>query len=391
MAIESSDNPIQAGRRLRLGMVGGGQGAFIGAVHRIAARLDDRYQLVAGALSSDPARSQASAAELGIAPARSYDDFEAMAAAESVAADGIDVVSIVTPNHVHYAAARAFLDAGIHVICDKPLTTNVAQARELAQLASDKNLIFAVTYNYSGYPMIRQARELASGGALGTLRVVQVEYPQDWLTTAAENTGLKQAEWRTDPERAGSGGCIGDIGSHAYHLACFVTGLQLESICAELSTFVDGRQLDDNAQIMLRFVGGARGLLWASQVAPGNENGLRLRVYGSEGGIEWKQENPNQLWHTSFAQPTQLITRSGSGASDGANRLSRIPPGHPEGYLEGFANIYSEVADALQSVIHGSSLDAAVDFPTVEDGVRGVEFIEAAVESSNAGAKWVSL
>jgi predicted dehydrogenase len=372
-------------------MVGGGQGAFIGAVHRIAARLDDRYQLVAGALSSEAARAQASAEELGIAPERSYDDFAAMASAESAAAAGIDVVAIVTPNHIHYAAARAFLEAGIHVICDKPLATDLAQAKGLAQLARDNKLIFAVTYNYSGYPMIRQARELASGGALGRLRVVQVEYPQDWLTKAAETTGLKQAEWRTDPERAGNGGCIGDIGTHAYHLACYVTGLQLESLCAELSTFVDGRQLDDNAQIMLRFAGGARGLLWASQVAPGNENGLRLRVYGSEGGIEWTQENPNQLWHTHFAQPTRLITRAGSGASDGANRLSRIPPGHPEGYLEGFANIYSEVADALQSIIHGTALDAAVDFPTVEDGVRGVEFIEAAVESSNAGAKWVSL
>ena len=391
MAIETSSNPAQSGRRLRLGMVGGGQGAFIGAVHRIAARLDDRYQLVAGALSSAAARAHASAEGLGIAPERSYDDFATMASAESARADGIDVVAIVTPNHLHYAAARAFLEAGIHVICDKPLTTNIAQAKELAQLAHDNKRLFAVTYNYSGYPMIRQARELASNGTLGSLRVVQVEYPQDWLTTAAENTGLKQAEWRTDPERAGSGGCIGDIGSHAYHLACYVTGLQLESLCAELSTFVDGRKLDDNAQIMLRFAGGARGLLWASQVAPGNENGLRLRVYGSAGGIEWKQENPNQLWHTSFAQPTQLITRSGSGASDGANRLSRIPPGHPEGYLEGFANIYSEVADALQSVIHGNALDAAVDFPTVEDGVRGVEFIEAAVESSTAGAKWVSL
>jgi predicted dehydrogenase len=391
MAIESSSNSTQSGRRLRLGMVGGGQGAFIGAVHRIAARLDDRYQLVAGALSSEAARAHASAEELGIAPERSYDDFATMASAESARADGIDVVAIVTPNHLHYAAARAFLAAGIHVICDKPLTTNIAQAKELAQLAHDNKLLFAVTYNYSGYPMIRQARELASNGALGSLRVVQVEYPQDWLTTAAENTGLKQAEWRTDPERAGSGGCIGDIGSHAYHLACYVSGLQLESLCAELSTFVDGRQLDDNAQIMLRFGGGARGMLWASQVAPGNENGLRLRIYGSEGGIEWKQENPNQLWHTSFALATRLITRGGSGASDGANRLSRIPPGHPEGYLEGFANIYSEVADALQSIIHGTALDAAVEFPTVEDGVRGVEFIEAAVESSSAGAKWVSL
>jgi len=391
MTIESNSNPAQASRRLRLGMVGGGQGAFIGAVHRIAARLDDRYELVAGALSSDPVRSRASAEDLGIAADRSYDSFETMASAESGRADGIDVVSVVTPNHVHFAAARAFLEAGIHVICDKPLTTNVAEARELAKLASDKGLLFAVTYNYSGYPMIRQARELISSGALGELRVVQVEYPQDWLTTDAENTGLKQAEWRTDPGRAGSGGCIGDIGTHAYHLASYVSGLKLEALCAELTTFVNGRQLDDNAQIMLRFAGGARGLLWASQVAPGNENALALRIYGSEGGLEWKQENPNQLWYTPFAQPKQLITRNGSGAGNSANRLSRIPPGHPEGYLEGFANIYSEFADALQSQMQGSSLDEAVDFPTVDDGVRGVEFIEAAVASSEAGAIWVKL
>ena len=391
MTIESSDNTNRVSQRLRLGMVGGGQGAFIGAVHRIAARLDDRYELVAGALSSDPERAQASAAELGIAAERSYNSFESMASAESEHENGIDVVAIVTPNHVHYAVARAFLEAGIHVICDKPLTTDTEQARELAKLASDKGLLFAVTYNYSGYPMIRQARKLASSGALGELRVVQVEYPQDWLTTPAETTGLKQAEWRTDPSRAGSGGCIGDIGTHAYHLACYVTGLQLEALCAELTTFVDGRKLDDNAQIMMRFVGGARGLLWASQVAPGNENALRLRVYGSEGGLEWKQEDPNQLWYTPFAQPKQLITRNGNGADDCANRLSRIPQGHPEGYLEGFANIYSEFADALQSLIEGSSADAAVDFPTVEDGVRGVEFIEAAVASSQAGAKWVRL
>ena len=391
MTIESDNNSPQAGRHLRLGMVGGGQGAFIGAVHRIAARLDDRYQLVAGALSSDPARAQASAEELGIVPDRSYENFETMASAENARADGIDVVSIVTPNHVHFAAARAFLKAGIHVICDKPLTTNAEQARELASLASENNLLFAVTYNYSGYPMIRQAREMTASGALGKIRLVQVEYPQDWLTTPAETTGLKQAEWRTDPSRAGSGGCIGDIGTHAYHLACYVSGLKLESLCAELTTFVDGRQLDDNAQIKLRFAGGARGLLWASQVAPGNENALRLRVYGSEGGLEWRQENPNQLWYTPFAQPTQLITRNGSGAGAAANRLSRIPPGHPEGYLEGFANIYSEVADALQSLIQDSPGDEAVDYPGVNDGVRGVEFIEAAVASSESGATWVRL
>ncbi|MCP3689039.1 MAG: Gfo/Idh/MocA family oxidoreductase [Gammaproteobacteria bacterium] len=391
MAIESSNSSTGPWRQIRLGMVGGGQGAFIGAVHRIAARLDNRFQLVAAALSSNPQRALASGEELGLASDRNYDNFNSMARAESGREDGIDVVSIVTPNHVHFAAAKAFLEAGIHIICDKPLVTSAAEARELSALAKDKGLLFAVTYNYSGYPMVRQARELATSGTLGELRVVQVEYPQDWLTTAAETTGLKQAEWRTDPQRAGSGGCIGDIGSHAYHLACYVSGLKLESLCAELTTFVEGRQLDDNAQIMLRFEGGARGLLWSSQVAPGNENGLRLRLYGSEGGLEWKQENPNQLWYTPFSQPTQLITRSGNGASDCANRLSRIPPGHPEGYLEGFANIYSEVAEALQARIQGSTLDTAVDFPTVDDGVLGVEFIEAAVASSGAGAKWVSL
>jgi predicted dehydrogenase len=389
MTIESDNNSSQTGRRLRLGMVGGGQGAFIGAVHRIAARLDDRYQLIAGALSSEPTRAQASAAELGISPDRAYDDFETMAVAESAREDGIDVVAIVTPNHMHFSAAKAFLNAGIHVICDKPLTTNSKQAYELEKLAIDNKLLFAVTYNYSGYPMIRQARELARSGALGTLRVIQVEYPQDWLTTSAETTGLKQAEWRTDPARAGAGGCIGDIGTHAYHLASFVTGLELESLCAELSTFVDGRQLDDNAQIMLRFVGGARGLLWASQVAPGNENNLKLRVYGSEGGLEWRQENPNQLWYTPFGKPTQLLTRGGSGTADVANRLTRIPAGHPEGYLEGFANIYSEVAAVLQALIEDHEVDEAVNFPTIKDGIQGVEFIEAAVASSRAGSTWV--
>jgi predicted dehydrogenase len=389
MTIELDNNLSQKDRRLRLGMVGGGQGAFIGAVHRIAARLDDRYQFIAGALSSDPARAQASAAELGISPDRAYDDFDTMAIAESAREDGIDVVAIVTPNHMHFAAAKAFLNAGIHVICDKPLTTNSEQAYELEKLATDNKLLFAVTYNYSGYPMIRQARELVSNGALGTLRVVQVEYPQDWLTTSAETTGLKQAEWRTDPARAGAGGCIGDIGTHAYHLAGFVTGLELESLCAELSTFVDGRQLDDNAQIMLRFVGGARGLLWASQVAPGNENNLKLRVYGSEGGIEWRQENPNQLWYTPFGKPTQLLTRGGNGTGDVSNRLTRIPAGHPEGYLEGFANIYSEVASVLEALIEGHEVDETVNFPTIKDGIHGVEFIEAAVASSQAGSTWV--
>jgi predicted dehydrogenase len=392
MTIKTSSSLASSSRRLKLGMVGGGQGAFIGAVHRYAARLDDRYQLLAGALSSDPERARASGEELGIAPDRCYESFKAMARSEAGREDGIDVVSIVTPNHVHFPAARAFLEAGIHVICDKPLVNSVQEARELADLTLEKDLLFAVTYNYSGYPMIRQARKMATSGQLGELRVVQVEYPQDWLTTAAENSGVnKQAEWRTDPDRAGSGGCIGDIGSHAYHLATYVTGLQAEELCAELTSFVDGRRLDDNAQIMLRFSSGARGMLWASQVAPGNENALRLRVYGSTGGLEWSQENPNQLWHTPFGQATRLITRGGNAADGNANRLSRIPAGHPEGYLEGFANIYSEVADALESRIKGLALDESVDFPTVVDGVHGVEFIEAAVKSSVAGASWVKL
>jgi predicted dehydrogenase len=394
MAIESSaeiNTSNQRSARLRLGMVGGGQGAFIGAVHRIASRLDDHYELVAGALASDPNRAHASAAELGIDSSRSYASYESMAIAESALEVGIEVVAIVTPNYVHFDAARAFLEAGIHVICDKPLTTNIEDALTLAKLSTEKKLICAVTYNYTGYPMVRQAQAMVASGKLGKIRVVQVEYPQDWLTQNLESTGQKQAEWRTDPKRAGSGGCVGDIGTHAYQLACYVTGLELEELCADLTTFVEGRQLDDNVQIMLRFSGGARGMLWASQVAPGNENALRLRVYGSEGGLEWEQEQPNHLRYTPFGQATQLITRSGSAAGDAANRISRTPAGHPEGYLEGFANIYSEVARALQAIKNGKKTDAAVSFPTADDGVKGVTFIDAAVASSTNGSTWIKL
>ena len=388
MTIESNTGE-QRKRKLRLGMVGGGQGAFIGSVHRIAARLDDRYELVAGALASEPTRAHASAAELGIDPNRSYDSYASMAVAESALEEGVEVVAIVTPNHVHFDAARVFLEAGIHVICDKPLTTNLDDAVTLANLSADNNLICAVTYNYTGYPMIRQAQSMVADGELGKIRVVQVEYPQDWLTQDLESTGQKQAEWRTDPQRAGSGGCIGDIGTHAYQLACYVTGLELDELCADLSTFVDGRKLDDNVQIMMRFSGGVRGMLWASQVAPGNENGLRLRVYGSQGGIEWEQEHPNHMRYTPFGEVTQIITRNGSGANEQANRISRIPAGHPEGYLEGFANIYSEVANALEAIKDGETVDQAVAFPTVNDGVKGVAFIDAAVSSSEKGAVWV--
>ncbi|NQV86797.1 MAG: Gfo/Idh/MocA family oxidoreductase, partial [Woeseiaceae bacterium] len=295
--------------RVRLGMVGGGQGAFIGGVHRIAARIDDEYDFCAGALSSNPQRALASAREIGLAEDRSYEDVAAMIAAESARDDGIEAVSIVTPNNVHFPVAKACLEAGIHVICDKPITVTCAEADELIELAKAQNRILAVTYNYSGYPMIRQAREMIDAGELGDIRVVQAEYAQDWLTEALEQSGNKQAVWRTDPAQSGAGGCIGDIGTHAYHLACFVTGLELESLCADLSTFVSGRQLDDNVNVLMRFKGGAKGSLWASQVATGNENSLTLRVYGTRGGLSWHQESPNELEFSPFGESPRRITR----------------------------------------------------------------------------------
>ena len=390
MTIEGN-NTIQQHRRLRLGMVGGGQGAFIGAVHRLAARMDDHYELVAGALSSDPERAVASALELGIDQGRAYTDYRQMAARERRLKNGAEVVSIVTPNHLHYATARAFVDAGIHVICDKPLVTSSREANLLCKAVERKNVLFAVTYNYSGYPMVRQARQMVAEGRLGGIRVVQVEYPQDWLSTPLEETGQKQAAWRTDPAQAGPGGCIGDIGTHAYHLAGFISGLKVESLCADLHTFVSGRKLDDNVQILLRFSNGARGMLWASQVAPGNENALRLRVYGTKGGLEWSQEDPNYLWYAPLGEPKRLITRAGAGSGAEAARVSRVPPGHPEGYLEGFGNIYSEFARAAVARQEGKKVDTEVNFPSVLDGAEGVAFIEAAVKSSQRGSKWISV
>ena len=375
--------------RLKLGMVGGGNDAFIGAVHRIAARLDDRFELVAGALSSTPEKAKASAEALGLAPERSYASFTEMAQREARRKDGIDAVAIVTPNHVHYPAAKEFLKRGIHVICDKPLTATLSDAKKMVTAVEKSDALFILTHNYTGYPMMRQARQMVSEGQLGTIRLVQVEYPQDWLTEAAEQTGSKQAEWRTDPARSGAGGCIGDIGTHAYNLACFVSGLKLESLAADLQSFVPGRRLDDNAHVMLRFEGGARGMLWSSQVAPGNENGLRLRIYGDKGGIDWKQEDPNYLWFTRFGEVKQLMTRGGAGLNGAGAGGSRIPPGHPEGYLEGFANIYVEAANAIEAVKAGQPNTAL--YPTVYDGLDGVKFIEACVRSSSRNAAWVTV
>lgn len=378
--------------QLKLGMVGGGNDAFIGGVHRIASRIDDRFKLVAGALSSTPEKSRASGAALGLDADRCYGTFEEMAKAEAARPDGIDAVAIVTPNHMHFPPAKAFLEAGIHVICDKPLTATMEDAQALAAAVAASDALFFLTHNYTGYPMIRQAQAMVAAGDIGKIRVVQAEYPQDWLTVAQEDSGLKQAEWRTDPARSGAGGSIGDIGTHAYNLACFVSGLKGAELAADLHSFVPGRQLDDNAHIMLRFDGGARGMLWSSQVAPGNENGLKLRIYGETGGLEWKQEDPNYLWHTPFGEPKRLLTRNGAGTGPQAGAMSRIPAGHPEGYLEGFANIYTGAADAIEAVRDGQPLPADTALlPGIQAGLDGMAFIAACVQSSADNARWVSL
>lgn len=389
MTIEAKTKET-ANPRIRLGMVGGGAGAFIGGVHRMASRLDNRFELVAGALSSSPDKAQASGCELGLAEDRIYSSYKDMAIREARLKNGIEAVAIVTPNHVHYDAAKEFLRRGIHVICDKPLTSTLADAKKLKKVADESGALFVLTHNYTGYPMVRQAREMIANGTLGDLRVVQVEYAQDWLTEAVEETGAKGAVWRTDPAQSGLGGATGDIGTHAFNLASFVTGLTLDSLAADLDSFVPGRRLDDNAHVMLRFAGGAKGMLWCSQVAPGNENALRLRVFGTKGGIEWAQEDPNRLWFTPFGEQKRLITRGGAGVGDAATRVTRIPGGHPEGYLEAFATIYSEAANAIQARRDNTNPDSAIIYPTVDDGVKGVAFIDACVRSSNKNGGWVS-
>ena len=376
---------------IRLGMVGGGQGAFIGDVHRMAARLDGHYDLCAGALSSDPERAIASARALGLAADRAYPSWTELLAGEAARDDSIEAVAVVTPNHLHFPIAKACLDSGFHVICDKPMTVTIDEARQLRQAAETSGRILAVTYNYSGYPMVRQAREMIARGDLGKLRVVQGEYPQDWLAENIEQSGHKQAVWRTDPARSGAGGSIGDIGTHIYHLIYFVTGLQTQALCADLTSFVEGRRLDDNAHLMLRFKSGARGMIWTSQVAAGVENGLKLRVCGDKGGLEWRQENPNELIFSPLGEAPRRITRGGHGAGVAAARVTRIPAGHPEGYIEGFANIYSEIAEAIFAHRNGGTAGPQVSFPTGLDGEMGVVFIDAAVRSSAAGGIWVEL
>jgi predicted dehydrogenase len=387
-----SADGIGTPRRLRLGMVGGGQGAFIGAVHRIAARLDDRYELVAGAFASDPDRARASAAELHVGAERAYTDFVSMAEAEAARSDGIDAVAIVVPNHLHRAAAEPFVERGIHVICEKPMATTLVDARHLVERARSHGVLFAVTHNYTGYPMVRQARTLVADGALGQIRTVQVEYAQEWLATKLEDQGVKQAEWRTDPARSGQAGAVGDIGSHAFHLARFVTGLELEALTADLSTFVPGRRLDDNAQMLLRYANGARGSLWCSQVAVGRENGLVLRVYGDAGGLEWRQEDPNTLHVTALGGPVQRYTRAGPGAGHAQGYATRIPAGHPEGFLEAFAQLYADAAEQIHARLANRATDPSASLlPIAVDGAASVAFVEAAVASGQHDGAWTDV
>lgn len=373
---------------IRLGMVGGGQGALIGSVHRLAARMDGHFRLVAGALSSTPERARASGAEIGLDPARTYDDWKRMAGREARRKDGIEAVAIVTPNHMHAAPAIEFLKRGVHVICDKPLTATMAEAKKLAAAAEKAGALFILTHNYTGYPLVRQARAMIARGDLGRVRLVQVEYAQDWLTHEVHN---KQAEWRSDPARAGIGGALGDIGTHAYNLAAFVAGMEPEALAADITAFVPGRQLDDNANVLLRYPGGAKGMLWASQVAPGNENSLRIRVFGDMGGLEWAQEEPNKLWFGRFGEPRQLLTRNGAGALPEAQRICRVPGGHPEGYLEAFANIYTEAARAIRARRAGLPVPDGVTYPTLSDGLAGMRFVAACVTSARRNAGWVTL
>ena len=375
--------------KIRLGIVGGGIGAFVGSIHRIAARLDDRYELLAGALSSEPKRAADSAAELGIDPRRSYASFEQMAKKEGKLKHGIEAVAIVTPNHLHCVVAKAFLEAGIHVICDKPLSSSLEDAEQIEKIVEGSGLIFAITYNYSGYPMVRHAREMVAAGKLGNIRIIQVEYAQDWLATNIEAEGQKQAVWRTDPARAGTGGSIGDIGTHAFHLAEFISGLEAKSLLADLDTFVAGRSLDDNANILLHYSNGAKGMLWSSQVASGQENALRIRLFGDKGGLEWDQEDPNYLQYRPLQETRQILTRGGPGVGEMAARATRIPAGHPEGFLEGFANLYRDIADMIEASRTGKSLTTLV--PDVTDGVKGVRFVEKAVSSNAAGSIWQHL
>jgi predicted dehydrogenase len=381
--------------KLRMGMVGGGQGAFIGAVHRMAAALDGEIELVCGSFSSDPERSKASGADLGLAPDRCYGTFREMIQREKRHRPDrrMQFVSIVTPNHVHFAPAKMALENGFHVICDKPVAFSLKEALALEKIVAKSECVFALTHNYTGYPMVKQARQMIRHGELGKIRKVVVEYPQGWLSTHLEASGQKQAAWRTDPSKSGIAGAMGDIGTHAENLAEYITGLKITELCADISTFVPGRLLDDDGNVLLRFEGGAKGILHASQISAGEENNLNIRVYGEKGGLEWRQMEPNSLVVKWLDKPMQIYRTGGVGPIyPEAQAAARIPAGHPEGYLEAFANLYKNFAHCIRAHQEGRTPDTIhSDFPGIHDGVRGMRFIEKVITSGKSKAKWVKL
>lgn len=379
-------------RKLRMGMVGGGRDAFIGSVHRMAATMDGHAELVAGAFSSDPEKARASGQDLYLDPARVYESYQQMAEAEAALPPDqrIDFVSVVTPNHLHFPVAKTFLEAGFHVVCDKPLSRTIEEANDLAQIVQRGDRIFALTHNYTGYPMIKEARELVRSGKLGRILKVVAEYPQGWLLHAIDAEGQKQASWRTDPNKAGASSCIGDIGTHAENLARYVTGLQIESLLADFTTFVKGRRLEDDGNCLLHYKGGARGILYASQISAGEENGLHLRVYGEKASLEWHQEDPNDLLLKFPDAPRQIYRRGNSYLSEHTQRFNRIPFGHPEAFIEAFANVYLEAFRAMRDQLSGQpNAGAPYDFPTIHDGLQGMQFIQTTVDSASQN-QWLS-
>lgn len=375
-------------RKLRYGMVGGGPGAFIGEVHRMAAALDGEIDLVAGAFSSDPEKSRQKGRELHLDAGRVYGSFQEMAEAEAALPEGerIDFVSIVTPNHLHFDVAKAFIEQGIHVVCDKPMTTTVEEAETLCRLVEEQDVVFALTHNYSGYPMVKEARELVRAGTLGDIRKVVVEYPQGWLAAPIEEEGDKQASWRTDPEKAGVSSAVGDVGTHAEHLVRYITGLRMEALLAETTSFVEGRQLEDDANMLVRYEGGAKGILYCSQISLGEENNLRIRVYGTDASLEWHQENPNYLSVLYADGPEEIHKRGNEYLSEAAQANQRIPFGHPEGFIEAFANVYRAVAADIAARASGEAPPETLDYPTVQDGAVGVHFLHTAIESGEQEA-----
>lgn len=381
-------------RKIRYGMVGGGRGAFIGGVHRIAAALDQQIELVCGAFSSSPEKSKASGADFFLPPDRCYGTFEEMIQKEKAlpADQRMDFISIVTPNHMHFPPAKMALENGFHVLSDKPATFNLAQSKELAEIIKKSGLLYGLTHNYTGYPLVKQAKEMVATGKLGKIRKVVVEYPQGWLATRIEESGQKQAGWRTDPNQSGAGGCVGDIGTHAENLAEYITGLKIKELAADITSFVEGRLLDDDANVLLRFDNGAKGVLHSSQISVGEENNLNIRVYGEKGGLEWHQNEPNTMLVKWLDQPMQVYRTANGYLSPAALAAGRTPPSHPEGYLEAFANIYKAFAQSIRARLAGEEPDAlASDYPKIEDGVRGMAFIEAVVASSKGNAAWTKL